>query len=126
MTPAVRVFPLALLVVDGLLLGGVGLVFTPMYAGAVPVPLGALLSAVLLPWLVVRAGELDPRPAAAAAPLVAWALVVAVLGLGGPGGDTMLPASWQSLLLVAGGLGSGLWAVRAVLMTEAVRSDGER
>ena len=35
---------LALLVVDGLLLGAIGLVLTPMYAGPVPTPVGALLS----------------------------------------------------------------------------------
>jgi hypothetical protein len=116
--------PLALLVLDGLLLGAVGLAFTPMYVGAVPAPFGALLSALLVPWLVTRAGELDPRPAVAAAPLVAWLLGVGVLGLGGPGGDAMLAPTWQSLALVGGGLVPGLWALRTILMTEAGRADG--
>ena len=103
---------LGLLVVDGLLLGAIGLALTPMYAGAVPTPVGALLSIAVLPWLVLRAGELDARPAVAGAPLVAWLLAVGVLGVGGPGGDVLLPATWQSALLVFGGLFAGLLALR--------------
>jgi hypothetical protein len=106
----------ALLVLDGLLLGAVGLVLTPMYAGSVPTPIGAVLSMAVLPWLVLRAGELDPRPGFAGAPVVAWLLVVGVLGFGGPGGDVLLPATWQSLLLVFGGLFAGLLALRKVLI----------
>jgi hypothetical protein len=115
----------ALLVVDGLLLGAIGLVLTPMYAGAVPTPVGALMSIVIVPWLVLRAGELDSRPAVAGAPLLAWLLAVGVLGVGGPGGDVLLPATWQSALLVFGGLFAGLLALRKVLMGEAV-SAGDR
>jgi hypothetical protein len=107
-----------LLALDGLLLGAIGLVLTPMYAGPVPAPVGAVLSMLVLPWLVLRVGELDPRPGVAGAPLLAWLLAVAVLGLGGPGGDVLLPATWQSLLLVFGGLFAGLWALRKVLLGE--------
>ena len=107
---------LALLVVDGLLLGGIGLVLTPMYAGSVPAPVGAVLSIMLLPWLVLRAGELDRRPGIAGAPLFAWLLAVGTLGFGGPGGDVLLPATWQSALLVFGGLFAGLLALRKVLI----------
>jgi hypothetical protein len=107
---------LALLAVDGLLLGAIGLVLTPMYVGAVPTPVGAVLSILLLPWLVLRAGEVDPRPGPAGAPVLAWLLAVGVLGLGGPGGDVLLPATWQSLLLGVGGLLAGLVALRKVLV----------
>jgi hypothetical protein len=119
---------LALLVVDGLLLGAVGLVLTPMYLGAVPTPVGAVLSIVALPWLVLRAGELDSRPGVAGAPLFAWLLAVGVLGLGGPGGDVLLPATWQSLLLVFGGLFAGLLALRRLLVAGPDRgqADGTR
>jgi hypothetical protein len=122
---------LGLLAFDGLLLGGVGLVLTPMYLGTIPTPVGAVLSIMALPWLVLRAGELDPRPGVAGAPLFAWLLAVGVLGFGGPGGDVLLPATWQSLLLVFGGLFAGLWALRKVLVGEVgeqeradVRGDG--
>ena len=61
---------LALLIVDGVLTGAVGLAFTPLYLGAVPAPLGVLLSVLVLPWLVLRAGEIDRR--FAGAPIFAW------------------------------------------------------
>ena len=112
---------LGLLVVDGLLLGGVGLVLTPMYVGAVPAPVGAVLSILVLPWLVLRAGELDPRPGMAGAPLLAWLVAVGMLGFSGPGGDVLLPATWQSLLLLFGGLFAGLLALRTVLVRGPAR-----
>lgn len=115
---------LGLLVVDGALLGAFGLAFTPLHSNGVPVPMGALLSMLILPWLVRRAGEVDRRPALAAAPLTAWALAVVVLGLLGPGGDVLLPVTWQSLLLLGGGLGIGLWTLRAVLDAPDRRTDG--
>lgn len=105
---------LVILTFDGALLGAFGLAFTPMYAGGIPVPMGVVFSVLILPWLVLRAGEIDPRPAVAGAPLVAWFLVVAVLSVGGPGGDVMLPVTWQSGLLFLGGIGAGLWALRQV------------
>lgn len=103
---------LGVLVLDGVVLGAFGLLFNPLYNGAVPVPMGALLSMLILPWLVARAAEIDPRPAAAAAPLVAWLVTVVALGLVGPGGDVLLPATWQSLLLCGGGLVAGVWGLR--------------
>jgi len=119
---------LALLVLDGALLGAFGLVFTPLYHGPIPVPMGAVLSALILPWLVARAGEIEPRTAVAAAPLVAWLLVVVGIGLWGPGGDVLLAADWQSLLLLGGGIGSGLWALRGVHDAPATygSTDGRR
>lgn len=107
-----------LLLFDAVLLGGLGLVFTPLYVGGVPVPMGVVLSMLILPWLVLRSAELDARPARAGAPVTAWILTVGVLGLTGPGGDVMLPATWQSLLLVAGGLGAGLVALRSAIEKE--------
>jgi hypothetical protein len=102
----------AVLAVDGALLGAFGVVYTPLYAGAVPVPMGAVLTALILPWLVLEAGALRPRPLVAAAPLLAWLLAVATLGVVAPGGDVLLAPTWQTLLLIAAGLGAGLWAVR--------------
>lgn len=110
-----------LLTVDGALLGAFGLIFTPLYVGAVPLPLGAVLSILILPWLVRRAGTIDSRASMAGAPLWAWAILVVVLGFIGPGGDVLLPQTWQSLLLIIGSLGAGLWALRGVLLTEAGR-----
>ncbi|OLT03766.1 hypothetical protein BJF90_03555 [Pseudonocardia sp. CNS-004] len=109
---------LALLVLDGLLLGAFGLMFTPLHTNGIPVPMGVVLSVLLLPWLVRQAGEIDPRPAVAGAPLTAWVVAVAALGLLGPGGDSLLLADWQSLALAVGGIGAGLWGLRAVMERE--------
>jgi hypothetical protein len=115
---------LVLLVVDGLLLGAFGLMFTPLYTNGIPVPMGIVLSVLLLPWLVRRAGEIDARPAVAGAPLTAWVVAVGVLGLLGPGGDAMLAGNWQSLALLVGGIGAGLWGLRAVMEREYQRRAG--
>lgn len=102
---------LALLVLDAVLLAVAGLAFAPAYVGALPAPFAALLTILLLPWLVRRASEIDTRPLLAAAPLSAWAVTVGVLGLAGPGGDVLLPSTWPTLLLLFGGLGAGMWAL---------------
>jgi hypothetical protein len=112
---------LALLVVDGVLTGAVGLAFTPLYVGAVPAPVGVVLSVLVLPWLVLRAGEINRR--FAGAPAFAWFATVTVLGLFGPGDDALLTTSWQSLLLVLGGVGAGLWALHRVRESPTVPRD---
>ncbi len=106
---------LGLLTFDGALLGAFGLGFTPLYSGGVPVPAGALLTILILPWLVTRAAEIDPRPGLAGSPLIAWVAVIIVLGFTGPGGGILLPATWQSSLLVVGGLAAGLLALYRAL-----------
>jgi hypothetical protein len=107
---------LGLLLLDAILLAGIGLVLTPFYVDAVPVPVGAILVVLVLPWLVLRAVEIDPRPSVAGAPLWAWLIVTLVLGLWGPGGDAILPmaptTAWTSLVLVGGGLLAGVVALR--------------
>lgn len=109
---------LALLIVNGGLLGAFGVGFTPIFVGGVPVPMGVLFTVLILPWLVLRAGELDPRPRIAALPIVAWFLVVAVLAVVAPGGDVMVPLWWQSGALLLGGVAAGLWALRQVIVEE--------
>jgi hypothetical protein len=106
---------LALLTFDGALLGAFGVAFAQIHSGGVPIPMGVAFSVLILPWLVLRAGEIDPRPVAAGAPVIAWFLVVAALAVAGPGGDIMVPLNWQSGLLVLGGLGAGLIALRIVI-----------
>lgn len=107
------------MMVNAVVLGAFGVIFTPLYAGVVPLPLGALISVLILPWLVLRCAELWPR--AAGAPVLAWLLTVGALAFVGPGGDVMLPATWQSLVLVVGGLGAGLLAVRHAVTAPAPR-----
>lgn len=105
---------LALLVIDGALLGGISVAVNPLYVGPVPVPMGAILVLLILPWLVLRAGEVDPRVQWAGAPAFAWFLVLCVIGFTGPGGDVLLGGTWQPLVLIFGGVGAALWALRRV------------
>jgi hypothetical protein len=119
---------LAVLIFDGLLLGVFGLMFTPLYTSGIPVPMGAVLSFLVLPWLVARAAEISPRPAVAGAPLLAWVVAIAVLLMFGPGGDSMLivaplSAAWPSLSLVAALL-AGLWALRTAIERGYQGDDG--
>jgi hypothetical protein len=92
-----------LLTVDAALLAMMELFFLTLSVGAVPVPVSPLVALVSTPWLVHAAGQVG-GPRAAAAPLLAWTFVVAVLGLAGPGGDVLLVADWSSLALVVCGL----------------------
>lgn len=102
---------LALLMVDAAVLAVVELMFLPLSfdgyllpnLGGFPLPLMPLLAAVTTPLLVSLAGKLSSRLVVAAAPLATWILVVAVVGMFGPGGDLLLTADWRSLLLFACG-----------------------
>lgn len=104
---------LALLSLDAVLLAVLELFYLPLrlpaaYGGWM-LPVSVLVAAVSTPLLVGTAARLGRRVLVAAAPLTAWVLTIGVLGLAGPGGDSMLPADSRSLLLLAAGmLPSGL------------------
>lgn len=110
MTPRDRLV-LVVLCLDAVVLGVVQLMFLPLSfdgyllpnLGGFPLPLMALLAAVTTPWLVSVAGSLSTRLAVALAPLAAWILTIAVVGMFGPGGDVLLTADVRSLLLFACG-----------------------
>jgi hypothetical protein len=91
------------------------LLLQPFYYDAVPIPLGTLLVLVIMPFLVRGAGDVSPAPVVAAAPLVVWGFVVLVVGLAGPGGDVLLPITWQTGLLLVSGLLAGLVPLRGVV-----------
>jgi hypothetical protein len=102
---------LALLMLDAVVLAVVQLMFLPLsFDGYLlpnldgfPLPLMSLLAAVTNPLLVSLAGKLSSRLVVAAAPLAAWIVTIAVVGMFGPGGDVLLTADWRSLLLFACG-----------------------
>ncbi|ALE74954.1 hypothetical protein AD006_01305 [Pseudonocardia sp. EC080610-09] len=103
----------ALLVVISVLLAAFELMFQMLYIGPVPVPVGTVVVLVSLPWLVhTTVTEISPTTAAAAAPVLLWFASVLVLGMFGPGGDLLLPATWQSLLLLVAGAAAGVVAFR--------------
>jgi hypothetical protein len=95
---------LVVLVFDTLALATVELLYLPLRVGAVPFPITILLAVVSTPWLVRSAAELGGPRVVAAVPLVVWVLALGVLGVGGPGGDVLLPADWRSALLLGGGM----------------------
>jgi len=103
----------ALLFLISVLLVAFALMFQMLYVGPVPVPIGTVVVVVSLPWLVhVTVTEISPTTAGAAAPVLLWFAGVLVLGMFGPGGDVLLPATWQSLLLLVAGAATGMIAFR--------------
>ncbi len=93
---------LGLLAVDGVLSALAGALLLPLYLGPVPFPVTAALSGLLNVALVWAAGHWTESKRMAALPLWTWLATVAILTLGGPGGD-----------IVFGG--SGLMAFSAVI-----------
>ncbi len=89
---------------DALALAAVELLYLPLRVGAVPFPVTILLAVVSTPWLVRSAAELGGPRMVAAVPLVVWVLALGVLGVGGPGGNVLLPVDWRSVLLLGGGM----------------------
>ena len=102
-----------LLLMLSVLLVAFQLMFQMLYIGPVPVPVGTVIAVVSLPWLVhTTVTEISPTTAGAAAPVLVWFVSVLVLGMFGPGGDVLLPGTWQSLLLLVAGAAAGLIAFR--------------
>jgi hypothetical protein len=115
----VKVVTLVLILLCSVLLAAFELVLQPLYAGSVPAPVGTVVAIVTMPWLVRGAGAEFGSAAAAGLPIVAFVLTIGVLGTVAPGGDVMLPATWQSLLLAVVGIGAGLVALRGIAMRPA-------
>ena len=80
---------LAVLAVDGVLSAVLGTLLLPMYLGAVPMPVSALLSGLVNAALVWAAGHWTGSRRLAALPLWAWLATVAGFTFGGPGGDVV-------------------------------------
>ncbi|WP_445166586.1 hypothetical protein ACTXG7_22460 [Mycolicibacterium sp. Dal123E01] len=85
--PAIRTVVLALLAVDGVISAVAGALLLPFYLGSVPIPISALISGLVNLALVWAAVHWTDSSRLAALPLLTWLLTVAVLTLGGPGGD---------------------------------------
>ncbi|GEL24152.1 hypothetical protein PSU4_31060 [Pseudonocardia sulfidoxydans NBRC 16205] len=111
-----KVVTLVLILLCSVLLAVFELVLQPLHAGSVPVPAGTIVAIVTMPWLVRGAGAEFGSAAAAGLPIVAFVLTLGVLGTVAPGGDVMLPATWQSGLLAIAGIGAGLVALRGIVM----------
>jgi hypothetical protein len=106
---------LGVLLVDTVMLAVIEIMYVTLTAHGAPLPLSALLALITTPWLVRRAGELATGTRGAVLVLLAWTGVVAVLGLGGPGGDVLLPGTWSSILFLLAGLIPGGFALGRVI-----------
>jgi hypothetical protein len=106
---------LALLAVDGVLSAVAGALLLPSYIGSIPFPISALLSGLVNAALVWAAGRWTKSPRLAALPLWTWLLTVALISIGGPGGDVILDGrgllAYGALLLVALGVAPPVWVL---------------
>ena len=113
--PAFRAVVLALLAVDGALSAIVGALLLPFYIGSIPLPISALISGLVNAALVWAAGRWTSSPRMAALPLWTWLLTVAVISIGGPGGDVILDGrgvlAYGALLLVVLGVTPPAWVL---------------
>lgn len=80
---------LTLLALDGMLSAVAGSLLLPIYLGAVPLPVSALLCGLLNSALVWSAAQWTTSKSLAALPLWTWLATVAAFTLGGPGGDVV-------------------------------------
>lgn len=80
---------LGLLALDGVLSALMGAFLLPVHLGPVPFPVSAVLSGLLNLALVWAAGYWTGGGRLAGLPLWTWMATVAVLALGGPGGDVV-------------------------------------
>ena len=78
---------LGLLAVDGVVSAILGAFLLPLHIGSVPLPVSAVFSGLLNTALVWAAGDWTHSKRLAGLPLWTWLATVAVLSLGGPGGD---------------------------------------
>ena len=80
---------LAILAIDGVLSALAGAFFLPLRLGPVPFPISAVMSGLLNVALMWAAGYWTTSRRLVALPLWTWLATVAVLALGGPGGDSV-------------------------------------
>ena len=110
---------LGLLAVDGVLSAVAGALLLPLYLGPVPFPISAVLSGLVNAALVWAAGYWTDNSRLAGLPLWTWLATVAVLTLGGPGGDIVFGGrgvmGYGVLLLMV------LGALPAVLLLRRMR-----
>lgn len=92
---------LALLTFYGLGSLTLEVLFLPARLGSAPFPISAVVAFVLNVALVWAAAQFTGRFGIAVLPFVAWVLGFLGAMFGGPGGDVVLLASWETLLLFA-------------------------
>lgn len=111
--PAIRVVILTLLAVDGVISALAGALFLPLSIGPVPLPISAFIVGALNAALVWAALHWTDSVRLAALPLWTWLATVAVMTLGGPGGDIIFGGhgvmAFGALLFIAVGAAPPAW-----------------
>ncbi len=100
---------LAVLGVDGILSALAASLLLPLYLGPVAFPVSAIVTGLVNAALVWAAAQWTDSSRLAALPLLTWLATVAVLAVGGPGGD-----------IVFGGRGVMAYAVLLLLVLGAL------
>jgi hypothetical protein len=99
---------LTLLGLDGVLSAVAAALLLPARIGHLPFPISSLVSGILNAGLVWAASHWASSPRLGALPLWTWLATVAVLTLGGPGGDIVFGGvgvlEYEPLLLLALGV----------------------
>jgi hypothetical protein len=100
---------LALLALDGVLSAVAGALLLPLYLGPVPFPISAVFCGLVNAALVWAAAHWTDNSRLIGLPLWTWLATIAVLALGGPGGDIVfggrgIMAYGVLLLMVVGAL----------------------
>jgi len=110
---ALRIGILALLGLDGILCALAAALLLPSYLGSVWFPVSAVAAGAVNIALVWAARQWTESTRLAALPLITFLLTVAVLSLGGPGGDMTMSgagiAGFGPVLLTALGALPALW-----------------
>jgi hypothetical protein len=109
-----RLLVVVVLAVDAVLLAITELAWIGLRAGAVPIPLAALVAAVTTPVLVLAADAAMPGSRAPLAVLGVWLATIVVVGLWSPVGAGVIVGDWRAILLVGGGLLPGVVAASRV------------
>jgi len=113
LTDVRRIVILVLLALDGILCAVAATLLLPSYLGSVWFPISAVVAGAVNVVLVWAARQWTDSTRLAALPLITWLLTVAVLTVGGPGGDTMMGgagiAALGPVLLMACGALPAVW-----------------
>lgn len=104
---------LALLTLDGVLTAVLGAFFLPLRIGVAPFPLSAFVVGAVNAALVWAAFQWTDSGRLAALPLWAWLAALAVLTVGGPGGDVVFGGrdvmAFGVLIYTAVGVAPSAW-----------------
>jgi hypothetical protein len=108
---------ISILTFNGVLSALAGALFLPLYLGAIPFPISALISGLTNLALVWAAQQWTPSTRLATLPLWAWLVTVVGLTLGGPGNDIVFGGTGVMqlgplVLLVIGALPPVMWLYR--------------